>query len=114
VAGSRAAITIVKTERLLDPRSGNVLSPAAALVDGDKIKEVGPPAQIRAHGGATPIGIDLGGATLMPGLIEPGKFADLVPVTGDPLGNITEFERIRFVMKDGRVIRNDFQENHSK
>ena len=41
------------------------------------------------------------------GSIEPGKFADLVAVAGDPIADITELERVRFVMKDGRVIRND-------
>jgi len=48
------------------------------------------------------------------GAIEPGKVADLVAVAGDPIADISELERIRFVMKDGRVIRNDFQENPSK
>ena len=41
------------------------------------------------------------------GAIEPGKFADLVAVSGDPLADITELERVRFVMKDAQVIRND-------
>jgi imidazolonepropionase-like amidohydrolase len=41
------------------------------------------------------------------GAIEPGRFADLVAVAGDPVTDITELERVRFVMKDGRVIRND-------
>ncbi|HEV3279911.1 MAG TPA: amidohydrolase family protein [Terriglobia bacterium] len=42
------------------------------------------------------------------GSIEPGKFADLVAVGGDPLGDITELERVKFVMKGGEVYRNDF------
>jgi imidazolonepropionase-like amidohydrolase len=41
------------------------------------------------------------------GAIESGKFADLVAVSGDPLADITELERVRFVMKGGLVVRND-------
>jgi imidazolonepropionase-like amidohydrolase len=41
------------------------------------------------------------------GSIEKGKFADVIAVSGDPLKDITELERIRFVMKGGQVIRND-------
>jgi imidazolonepropionase-like amidohydrolase len=42
------------------------------------------------------------------GAIEPGKLADLVAVGGDPVADITELERVRFVMKGGQVIKNDF------
>ncbi|HLW77284.1 MAG TPA: amidohydrolase family protein, partial [Bryobacteraceae bacterium] len=42
------------------------------------------------------------------GAIEPGKFADLVAVAGDPIQDITELERVRFVMKGGQVIKNEF------
>src|SRR6185437_10253164 len=41
------------------------------------------------------------------GTIEAGKFADLVAVSGDPVADIGELERIRFVMKGGQVIRDD-------
>ena len=41
------------------------------------------------------------------GAIEPGRFADLVAVAGDPVADMTELERVRFVMKNGQVIRND-------
>lgn len=41
------------------------------------------------------------------GAIETGKYADIVAVTGDPLKDIAELERIRFVMKGGEIIRNE-------
>ncbi len=39
------------------------------------------------------------------GSIEKGKYADLIAVPGDPLVDITELERVHFVMKGGVVIR---------
>src|SRR5215813_9168369 len=69
-AQSAIPVTLIKAGRLLDPRSGNVLSPAAVLIEGDKIKEVGPPAQVQAHASSDAKTIDLGGATLLPGLID--------------------------------------------
>ena len=62
--------TLVKAARLLDPRTGNVLSPAAVLIENGKIKEVGSPSQLQAHVPAGVKTIDLGGATLLPGLID--------------------------------------------
>ena len=41
------------------------------------------------------------------GSIDKGKYADLVAVAGDPLADITELQRVKFVMKGGKVIRND-------
>lgn len=63
-----AAVTLVKAGRLLDPRTGQVLAPAAVLIEGDQIKQVGSSSQIGAPDGAQII--DLGTATLLPGLID--------------------------------------------
>ena len=43
------------------------------------------------------------------GVIEPGKWADLVAVSGDPLKDITELQRVKFVMKSGSIVRNDLR-----
>ena len=40
------------------------------------------------------------------GSIEPGKFADIIAVYGDPTRDIRELERVRFVMKGGQVVKN--------
>jgi imidazolonepropionase-like amidohydrolase len=39
------------------------------------------------------------------GTLEPGKRADIVAVSGDPLADVTVLKQVRFVMKDGRVIK---------
>jgi imidazolonepropionase-like amidohydrolase len=41
------------------------------------------------------------------GSVDKGKFADLIAVAGDPTADITELQRVKFVMKGGKVIRND-------
>src|SRR5437868_124452 len=63
-----ASVTLVKAGRLLDPRTGNVLAPAVVLIEGNKIKQVGSPSRGGAPAGAKII--DLGAATLLPGLID--------------------------------------------
>ena len=42
------------------------------------------------------------------GSIEPGKWADIVAVDGDPLADITALQRVKFVMKGGEVVKNDY------
>ena len=41
------------------------------------------------------------------GRLAPGMPADLIAVSGDPLSDVTELERVRFVMKGGQVFRAD-------
>jgi imidazolonepropionase-like amidohydrolase len=66
------------------------------------------------RGGMTPIdalraatinGAELLGRSKDIGAIEPGKFADMVAVDGDPLSDITVMEKITFVMKGGEVYK---------
>jgi imidazolonepropionase-like amidohydrolase len=43
------------------------------------------------------------------GTVEKGKYADLIAVSGNPLMDVTEMERVKFVMKGGVVERNDLR-----
>ncbi len=61
----------------------------------------------RAIQAATSINAELLGWQDRIGAIDKGMFADLIAVSGDPLADITELQRVEFVMKGGKVIRND-------
>jgi len=41
------------------------------------------------------------------GTLEKGKFADVIAVAGNPLTDVTEMERVKFVMKSGVVMKHD-------
>jgi imidazolonepropionase-like amidohydrolase len=42
------------------------------------------------------------------GSLEPGAWADVIAVDGDPLKDVTVLEQVKFVMKSGAVVRNDY------
>jgi imidazolonepropionase-like amidohydrolase len=63
----------------------------------------------RALQGGTIINAEAMGWQEQIGSIDKGKYADLVAVSGDPLADITELQRVKFVMKAGKVIRNDLK-----
>src|SRR5262245_21881051 len=44
--------------------------------------------------------------------IEKGKFADIIAVSGSPINDVTEMERVKFVMKGGMIVRNDFTKDN--
>jgi imidazolonepropionase-like amidohydrolase len=48
---------------------------------------------------------DLIGRGNLAGSLEPGKWADLIAVKGDPLTEIRVLENVSFVMKEGKVTR---------
>jgi len=54
---------------------------------------------------ATRVPAELLGAEADLGTVEPGRFADLIAVGGDPLQDIGEMERVTFVMKGGVVYK---------
>jgi len=56
---------------------------------------------------ATKTAADIIGWSDKVGTIEAGKFADIIAVAGDPLRDITELERVTFVMKNGIVYKHD-------
>ena len=41
------------------------------------------------------------------GTIAPGAFAEVIAVSGDPLKDIGELGRVRFVMRNGSVFKNE-------
>jgi imidazolonepropionase-like amidohydrolase len=64
-------------------------------------------APARALQGATIVNAEALGWKDRIGSVEKGKYADIIAVSGDPLADVTEMQRVRFVMKGGRVIRDE-------
>lgn len=69
-ANAAKQITIIRAAQLLDVRDGRVLANQAILVEGDRIRQVGPAAGIVTEFGRGATVVDLGNSTLLPGLID--------------------------------------------
>lgn len=61
---------VVKAGRLLDVRKGTYIENAAVWIEGERIKEVGPASDVELHVPKDAKRIDLGRATVLPGLID--------------------------------------------
>ena len=68
------------------------------------------------HGGLTPVRAIQAATTVNAealgwqdqiGSIDKGKYADMIAVSGDPLADISELQHVKFVMKGGKVIKNE-------
>src|SRR2546422_7205610 len=61
---------LVKAGRLVDARAGAVLTNQAILIEGERIKELGPAGAVAGHAPPGAKVIDLSAATVLPGLID--------------------------------------------
>jgi imidazolonepropionase-like amidohydrolase len=91
-------------------RSGVKIAYGTDLGEGDHAMEFG----LLIHNGMSPMqavlaatrnAADLLGAADTLGSVQPGRYADLVAVPGDPLRETGQFEKVSFVMKGGVVYR---------
>jgi imidazolonepropionase-like amidohydrolase len=62
---------------------------------------------IQAIRSATTNAADLLGKSNLFGSLQPGKYADIIAVTGDPLSDIRILENVKFVMKEGKVYKQE-------
>jgi len=103
----------ISIAREVGVKIANGFDPASAEEHGKNAREIiatnklglSPLDAIRA---ATTNAAELMGWQEKIGAIEPGKFADIIAVSGDPIADIGELENVKFVMKGGVVVKNEF------
>jgi imidazolonepropionase-like amidohydrolase len=86
---------------------GSTYAHGAQALDFEALVKRGGLNPVRALQAATTINAEVLGWQDRIGSIDEGKYADLIAVSGDPLADITELQRVKFVMKGGKVIRNE-------
>jgi len=104
--------------RELGVKIANGYDPASAEEHGHNAQELiamtklglQPAEAIRA---ATVNAAELMGWADKVGVLEKDHYADVIAVTGNPMSDITELQRVRFVMKGGAVVRNELFDSSS-
>src|SRR3984957_14049231 len=86
---------------------GSAYAHGTQALDFEALVKRGGLTPLRAIQAATTINAEVLGWQDQIGSIEKGKYADLIAVSGDPLADVTELQRVKFVMKGGKVVRND-------
>jgi imidazolonepropionase-like amidohydrolase len=86
---------------------GSTYAHGTQALDFEALVKRGGLSPARAVQAATTINAEVLGWQDQIGSIDKGKYADLIAVSGDPLVDITELQRVKFVMKGGKVIRSD-------
>jgi imidazolonepropionase-like amidohydrolase len=67
---------------------------------------------VEAIRAATTNAAELMGWSEKVGSIEPGKYADVIAVSGDPVADVGELEHVKFVMKGGVIVKNELGAAH--
>jgi imidazolonepropionase-like amidohydrolase len=103
----------LSTARELGVRVANGFDPSSAEAHGKNARELIAMTKlgmlpIEAIRAATMNAAELMGWQDKVGSIEAGKYADIIAVSGDPLADIGELEHVKFVMKGGTIIENEF------
>src|SRR5580704_18205393 len=103
----------ISIARELGVKIANGFDPDSAETHGKNAREIiamtklGLPT-IEAIRAATTNAAELMGWQDKVGSIEPGKYADVIAVSGDPIADVGELEHVKFVMKGGAILKNDF------
>jgi len=86
---------------------GTTYAHGTQALDFEALVKYGGLTPVRALQAATTINAEVLGWQDPAGSIEKGKYADVIAVSGDPLADITELQRAKFVMKGGKIIKNE-------
>jgi imidazolonepropionase-like amidohydrolase len=107
----------ISIARELGVKIANGFDPSTAEAHGKNAREIiamtklGLPS-IEAIRDATTNAAELMGWSDKVGSIEPGKYADVIAVSGDPVADVGELEHVKFVMKGGVIVKNELGAAH--